>query len=262
MSNLVPFSFESHQVRVLVDDLGATLFVAKDVATALGYSNTSDAIKSHCRGVAESYPIVDALGRPQEARVIREADLYRLIFGSTLPSAQEFERMVVEEILPSIRKTGKYEAPAATTDLPRPREIREAFACCLSIAKLIGLTGNQASLSADSGTRKLTGVSALALIDQTHLVADVRGKTYTPTELGKMLAEPLTGAKFNRALEEKGLQVKNINNDWLPTETARDHCQWLDTAKRRTDGTPIKQLKWFASILPRLGLPLAVRQAA
>ena len=36
MSNLVPFSFESHQVRVLVDDLGATLFVAKDVATALG----------------------------------------------------------------------------------------------------------------------------------------------------------------------------------------------------------------------------------
>lgn len=170
--------------------------------------------------------------------------------------------MVVEEILPSIRKTGKYEAPAATTDLPRPREIREAFACCLSIAKLIGLTGNQASLSADSGTRKLTGVSALALIDQTHLVADVRGKTYTPTELGKMLAEPLTGAKFNRALEEKGLQVKNINNDWLPTETARDHCQWLDTAKRRTDGTPVKQLKWFASILPRLGLPLAVRQAA
>lgn len=261
MSNLVPFSFESHQVRVLVDDLGATLFVAKDVATALGYANTSDAIKSHCKGVAESYPLQTA-GGMQEARVIREADLYRLIFGSTLPSAQEFERLVVEEILPSIRKTGKYEAPATTTDLPRPREIREAFACCLSIAKLIGLTGNQASLSADSGTRKLTGVSALALIDQTHLVADVRGKTYTPTELGKMLDTPLSGVKVNRLLEEKGMQVKNITNEWLPTEAARDHCQWLDTAKRHNDGTPIKQLKWFASILPRLGLPLAVRQAA
>lgn len=261
MSNLVPFSFESHQVRVLVDDLGATLFVAKDVATALGYANTSDAINSHCKGVAESYPLKTA-GGMQEARVIREADLYRLIFGSTLPSAQEFERMVVEDILPSIRKSGKYEAPAKGPDLPRPREIREAFACCLSIAKMIGLSGNQASLSADTGTRRLTGVSALALIDQTHLVGDARGRTYTPTELGKLLAEPLSAVKMNRLLEAKGLQVKNINGDWLPTTAARDYCQWLDTHKAHHDGTPVKQLRWFAAILPRLEVALADTRAA
>ena len=256
MSNLVPFSFESHEIRVLTDDSGNPLFVAKDVAVALGYSDPTTAIKSHCRGVQGFHPIVDALGRPQEARVIREPDLYRLIFKSTLQTAQEFERMVVEEILPAIRKTGHYEAPTAP-DLPRPREIREAFACCLSIAKLIGLTGNQASLSADTGTRRLTGVSALALIDQTHLVADTRGRTYTPTELGKMLAEPLSGQGFNRLLEARGLQVKAITGDWVPTAAAQDCYQWLDTNKRHNDGTPIKQVKWFASILPLLAVRLA-----
>lgn len=266
MSNLVPFSFESHEIRVLTDDNGNPMFVAADICAALCITNPSDAL-TKLDDDEKGIGLTDTPGGTQNLSVVNESGLYTLILrcrDATKPGTapHRFRKWVTSEVLPSIRKTGKYEAPAATTDLPRPREIREAFACCLSIAKLIGLTGNQASLSADSGTRKLTGVSALALIDQTHLVADVRGKTYTPTELGKMLAEPLTGAKFNRALEEKGLQVKNINNDWLPTETARDHCQWLDTAKRRTDGTPIKQLKWFASILPRLGLPLAVRQAA
>jgi len=117
MTNLVPFSFESHKVRVLTDDNGEPLFVAKDVAEALGYKDPTTAVKSHCRGVQELHPIPDALGRMQEARVIREPDLYRLIFGSTLDSAQAFERLVVEEILPTIRKTGRYAAPSA---VPQP----------------------------------------------------------------------------------------------------------------------------------------------
>lgn len=110
---LVPFLFDSHTVRVIAEDAGETLFVARDVAAALGYARPNDAINQHCRGTAEYRPISDALGRPQESRVIREPDLYRLIFGSSLSSAQEFERLVVEEILPSIRKTGAY-APVKT----------------------------------------------------------------------------------------------------------------------------------------------------
>lgn len=113
MSNIVPFIFESHQVRVLTDADGRALFVAKDVAEALGYKDPATAVRSHCRGEHELLPIVDALGRAQEARGIREPDVYRLIFGSTLPSAQGFERLVVEEILPTIRKTGQYVSPAS-----------------------------------------------------------------------------------------------------------------------------------------------------
>ena len=83
-------------------------FCGRDVVTALGYTNTSKAIQDHCRGVPFRYPIVDALGRTQEARFITEGDLYRLIFSSKLPAAQDFEAWVVNEVLPTIRRHGVY----------------------------------------------------------------------------------------------------------------------------------------------------------
>ena len=83
-------------------------FCGRDVVTALGYTNTSKAIQDHCRGVPFRYPNVDALGRTQEARFITEGDLYRLIFSSKLPAAQDFEAWVVNEVLPTIRRHGVY----------------------------------------------------------------------------------------------------------------------------------------------------------
>jgi prophage antirepressor-like protein len=108
MSNIIPFNFKAQEIRVVQDDLGDTLFVARDAAAALGYKDPTSAIKQHCRGVAIHHPIPDRLGRVQDARVIRESDLYRLIVKSDLPSAVEFEKVVFEYILPSIRKTGGY----------------------------------------------------------------------------------------------------------------------------------------------------------
>ena len=113
MNNLVQFVFESHPVRVLADANGKPLFVAKDVAEALGYKDPATAIKSHCKGVQELHPLQTA-GGTQEVRVIREPDMYRLVFGSTLPSAEAFECLVVEEVLPAIRETGQYLATPHT----------------------------------------------------------------------------------------------------------------------------------------------------
>ncbi|KAA0879045.1 BRO family protein [Corynebacterium amycolatum] len=79
-------------------------FCSRDVATALGYEEPVSAIKQHGRGVAFHHPITDALGRTQEARFITEGDLYRLIFSSKLPAAQDFEAWVVDEVLPAIRR--------------------------------------------------------------------------------------------------------------------------------------------------------------
>ena len=112
-NQITPFDFHGHTVRVITDDPNNPLWVARDVATALGYKNDSDAIKRHCRGVVKHYPIIDRLGRSQNARVISEPDLYRLIVHSDLKTAQQFERLVFEEILPSIRKRGGYLTPAA-----------------------------------------------------------------------------------------------------------------------------------------------------
>ena len=147
--------------------------------------------------------------------------------------------------------------PAHQVDTVRPREIREAFSSFLSIAKMIGLKGNQAALAADTGTRNFTGRSALALIDKTHLAADTRGQTYTPTELGKMMDPPVSAVKLNRLIEKAGLQARDIRGGWVPDDEASDLCEWLDTGKRHSDGVPVKQLKWFAGVIERLSADAA-----
>ena len=105
---LQQFNFQDHTVRVVLDDDNQPMFVAKDIATILGYADTSRAINAHCGGAVILRPISDSLGRSQEMRVIYEPDLYRLIFGSKLPSAQQFQNWVFEEVLPSIRTKGAY----------------------------------------------------------------------------------------------------------------------------------------------------------
>lgn len=103
---------EFGDLRVVEED-GRTMFCAKDVATALGYKDTTNAIKLHCRGVAKHHPIIDSLGREQQARFITEGNVLRLIVSSKLPQAQAYERWVFDEVLPSIHKTGGYIAAKA-----------------------------------------------------------------------------------------------------------------------------------------------------
>lgn len=104
---LQQFNFQDHTVRVVLDDDNQPMFVAKDVATVLGYTRTTDAINTHCKGAVVYCP-VSTKGGTQEMRVIYEPDLYRLIFGSKLSSAQQFQNWVFEEVLPSIRAKGSY----------------------------------------------------------------------------------------------------------------------------------------------------------
>ncbi|MFW6312582.1 MAG: phage antirepressor [Spirochaetota bacterium] len=115
MNDLMLFDFEKSMVRVVLID-GVPWWVAKDVAGLLGYSDTVNAIKQHCKGVAKHHPIIDAAGREQTARVIDERDLYRLIMRSRLPEAERFEEWVVGEVLPQIRKTGGYGLPRTFAD--------------------------------------------------------------------------------------------------------------------------------------------------
>ena len=112
--------FENAQFGVIrtVEDEGQILFCGKDIAAALGYANTKDALARHCKqdGVVKRYPIVDSLGREQQARFITEGDLYRLAANSKLPSAQKFESWVFDEVLPAIHRDGAYVATDGTED--------------------------------------------------------------------------------------------------------------------------------------------------
>ena len=122
MSNQISL-FENSQfgsVRVIMrgDD---PWFVAVDVAKCLGYSNYRSAVTDFCKKAEvvrvcdlhtpdfSGFP--DLANNPAGFRIIPESDLYRLIMRSHLPNAEAFQDWVVEDVLPSIRKTGKYSQP-------------------------------------------------------------------------------------------------------------------------------------------------------
>lgn len=92
-----------------VEENGTVLFCGKDIALALGYSDTKKAIVQHCQenGVA-IYPLIDSMGREQQAKFINEGNVYRLITHSKLPAAEQFEHWVFDEVLPTIRRNGAY----------------------------------------------------------------------------------------------------------------------------------------------------------
>lgn len=100
--NLLPVTDSSGDIRT-INENGVVLFCGSDVARALGYSNPAKTLTDHCKGVTKRYPIIDTLGRSQEAIFIPESDLYRLIFRSKLPSAERFTDWVTAEVLPSRR---------------------------------------------------------------------------------------------------------------------------------------------------------------
>lgn len=99
---------EFGQVRAVEVD-GKAMFCGKDVAKALGYAKTRNALDRHCKGAPFWGPLETA-GGTQKMRFITEPDVYRLITHSNLPNAQRFESWVFEEVLPSIRRTGGYVA--------------------------------------------------------------------------------------------------------------------------------------------------------
>jgi prophage antirepressor-like protein len=98
---------------------GEPHFVARDICDRLGYLDAINAIKLHAKGVVKYHPLQTA-GGVQSVRVINEADVLRLIVASKLPAAEEFERIVFEEILPTIRRTGSYGAAGGDLDLDDP----------------------------------------------------------------------------------------------------------------------------------------------
>lgn len=116
MNDITIFTYKTNDIRTTMED-GIPLFCANDAAQTLGYNDPKDALARHCRGVVKHYPIIDSLGRTQEARFITEGDLYRLIFNSKLPEAEKFEAWVIDEVLPSIRKHGMYATPATIEEM-------------------------------------------------------------------------------------------------------------------------------------------------
>lgn len=96
-------------IRTTTNEQGEPLFVGKDVAEALGYSNTRDALRKHVdEEDRDAVAIRDSIGRDQQTIFINESGLYSLVLSSKLPQAKVFKRWVTSEVLPQIRKSGGY----------------------------------------------------------------------------------------------------------------------------------------------------------
>ena len=96
-------------IRTMCNEQGDVMFCAKDVAEALGYNNSREALRKHVMSDdVTKRDTVDTLGRKNFASFINESGLYSLILSSKLESARRFKHWVTGEVLPSIRKQGGY----------------------------------------------------------------------------------------------------------------------------------------------------------
>ncbi len=135
--------FEHQQfgsIRMIQDEnTGEPWFVAKDVASVLGYSNAPQTVADHCKH-AKILKSIDSICSNIPARgltIIPESDMYRLIIRSKLPAAEKFEAWVMEEVLPAIRKSGGY-VTASPEDSPEIIMARALFVAKDAIDRLKG----------------------------------------------------------------------------------------------------------------------------
>lgn len=202
MNELQIFNNEEFgQVRTLEID-GVPYFVGKDVATALGYKDTVNALKQHCRGVAKHH-LMDSMGRKQTVSVITEGDMYRLITHSKLESAERFESWVFDDVLPTLRKTGSYEMPKKAPENDRTTimlmNARSRMAqTYLRLAEVDTLSGTYKTILAAKAAEVLAGEEILPLPKSER-------KVYSAGEIGARFG--ISANKVGRLANEHGLKT-------------------------------------------------------
>lgn len=114
ISNRVVYQFFNDTcIKVHRSPEGEAIFIASEIAEFLGYADPDQAIHKHCKDIRK---IAKNDGfQTRYVLAIGEPDLYRLIIRSKKPEAQEFERWVMEEVLPQVRRTGKYKVTRKLT---------------------------------------------------------------------------------------------------------------------------------------------------
>ena len=127
MKNLVFKSKEFGQIRTCTVE-GETYFVGKDVASALGYKKPENAIATHIDEEDKTSTLIQGSGSNYKSQVIviNESGLYSLILSSKLDSARRFKRWVTSEVLPAIRKNGRYELESKAKELQQQNRVLES----------------------------------------------------------------------------------------------------------------------------------------
>lgn len=175
VSNVIPFNFGKQQVRTLLID-GQPWFVANDVSAALQYSEAS-AMTRHLDDDEKGLSIVQTLGGDQEMLVINESGLYSAILRSRKAEAKRFKKWVTAEVLPAIRKHGRYEdtqgvmAPMVDELLGKVGAMRLSNVMRCRVAKLDAEHQRSATAKLASAVHACFGVPRVELIPSSHFEA-------------------------------------------------------------------------------------------
>lgn len=216
MTTIATFNFDQQPLRAVTIE-GEPWFVAADVCRILEIGNPSQALT---RLDEDERTLISNEGR--EINAVSEPGLYGLILGSRKPEARAFKRWVTHEVLPQIRRTGRYgeyslpqDFPSALRALAAEAEAKQAL---------------EAKVAADAP--KVLFADAVATSDTTILVGD----------LAKILRGNGVNVGANRLfakLREDGYLIRRQGTDWnMPTQRAMDLGLFRvkETAVTHSDG--------------------------
>jgi prophage antirepressor-like protein len=208
---------EFGQVRTLVKN-GEPWLVGKDVAEALGYSNTRDALSKHVDGEDKGVAKCDTLGGAQEMVIVNESGLYSLIMGSKLPNAKKFKHWVTSEVLPSLRKTGTYSMKSK--DDVKLMNARSRMAnTYLRLAKVDTLSKEYKNILVSKATQVLSGEELIPLPKLTQ-------RTMSADEVGKELG--ISSNMVGRLANKNGLKQDGVYGEYR-RDKSRYSAKEVDT---------------------------------
>lgn len=202
---------------------GEPWFVGKDVAVALGYSNTRDALSRHVDVEDKGVVNHDTPSGIQKMTIINESGLYSLIFGSKLEKAKRFKHWVTSEVLPALRKTGSYTISQGQNGQSKP----------MSREYLLATAFLESQKVIEENTREIVRLSVKCnnlndQVSQDQEVIDAMTKDITPAEKRAVLNRLMTykhgavaGSRWSilyREFEEKyhfnlDIRMRNYNKN-------------------------------------------------
>ena len=217
------FKFESAQIRTL-GTAESPLFVAIDIATALGYAVPKTAVaKVVDPEDLTKQEITDSMGRKQTVNCVNESGLYALIFGSQLESAKRFKRWITSEVLPALRKTGSYSLNQQPVVIDPAVMVQKAL---------------EGEIDAKEASATLAGAAVLLQITDTLKKTSSDTKIETLLQASKAFELVLSGQSAEAALLSRGTEAKNLSEKELTAEEQQKKLRRVEKARHAA------QVRW------------------
>lgn len=229
MSNLKIFKNPEFGSIRTVEINNEPWFVGKDVADALGYSQTAKAIRDHVKGTHKGVSEMDTPGGRQSLVIIDEAGLYSLVMRAKTDTAERFQEWVTSDVLPAIRKHGGYLSP---------EKIEEVLSDPDTIIKLATnlkeeqAKRREAEAALKEAKPKIIFADAVSASDQTILIGDL-------AKIIKQNGHDIGQKRLFQWLRDNGYLIKRQGSDYnSPTQRAMEMGLFRikETAVTHADG--------------------------